>query len=58
MNPRWKLGTILYRKASPEEAGMLTGRIERPGVTTYLVSWPEDGEMEHWELELTDEKVL
>ena len=55
---RWKLGTILYLKANTENAGMLTGRIERSGVTTYLVSWPEEGEMEHWEIELTDEKAL
>lgn len=56
---RWKLGAVLYRKADTEVGGTLTGLIERPGkVVTYLVSWPEDGEMEHWELELTEERAL
>lgn len=55
--PRWELGTILYLKANTEEAGMLVGYIIRPNLCiTYLVMWPENGEMEHWEMELTEDK--
>lgn len=60
MKPAWDIGTVLYRRADPESApGMLTGiMIRAHEVTTYLVSWTDEGEMEHWECELTEEKAL
>lgn len=56
--PRWDLSTVLYLKVDGEAAGMLIGYIVRPSSLTYLVSWAEDGECEHWEMELTEEKPL
>lgn len=58
MKPHWDLGMTIYHKTNPEMAGILTGRIERPDdVVTYLVAWPEEGEVEHWECELTEDKT-
>ncbi len=57
--PRWDFGTLLYRKASSEEGGTLVGYVVRPdGRMTYLVDWAEDGEAEHFEIALSDEKTL
>ncbi len=57
--PRWELTTTLYRKTNGEVAGILVGYVVRPGnAVTYLVAWAEDGESEHWECELTEERVL
>lgn len=57
--PRWDLGTLLYRKANPEEGGTLVGYVVRPGSQlTYLVDWSEDGEREHWDISLSEEKGL
>lgn len=59
MKPTWPLETVLYHKTNPEMAGILTGHIARPGgVMTYLVAWPEEGEVEHWECELVEDKPL
>ncbi len=57
--PRWDLGTLLYRKANSEIGGTLVGYVIRPdGRITYLVDWSEDGEAEHWEVALSDERSL
>ena len=56
---RWDLGTILYLKVSPEEGGMLTGYVIRPGgIVGYLITWSDKEEQTHWEIELTEEKGL
>ena len=57
--PVWDIGTMLYRKADTEQAGIVTGYIVRTGNSiTYLVAWAEDGELEHFVFELVDEKTL
>lgn len=57
--PRWDLGTVLYRKVNTEAGGMLTGYVVRAGsAITYLIAWVEDGELEHFDFELSEDKVL
>jgi len=62
--PKWDIGTVLYRKVNCEDSGILTGYVIRTGnAITYLVTWAdvawaENGEIEHFSFELQDKKVL
>lgn len=63
-----KLGTItsrfnpeqiVYLKVDPEQCGMVTGILVRPGHSlSYLVTWADHEEASHQECELTDEKTF
>lgn len=55
--PRFALESIVYLRVAPEEGGMVTGIVERPGnVHVYLVTWSDGDEKCHWEAELTNER--
>lgn len=59
--PVFTLGQIVYQHAAPEEGGMVTGILYRPGAVIYMVSWAVGhcaDETQHWECELTGEKAF
>lgn len=56
MTPRFRLGTIVYHRLSPEEPGLITGITLRPGSILYAVTWTDRCESCHYEMELSDEQ--
>lgn len=56
--PLFDLGSVVFAKINPEQKGLVTGYLVRPGNTIiYLVTWSEDmDEKECWPCELTEEK--
>lgn len=53
---KFQLGDIVYLKIRPDDAGMVTGIMFRPGIVIYKVTWSFAGECDHYDLELTTEK--
>ena len=56
MKPKFSIGQIVFHKAGGEEAGIITGVTFRSTSFTYLVTWADREEAEHYEFELTTEK--
>jgi hypothetical protein len=54
----YDLGSTVYHVLAVEKrAGMVTGVMIRPGALTYLVTWPDLGETQHYGIELRSEYV-
>jgi hypothetical protein len=54
---KFELGTTVFLRVAPEDAGMVTGYTIRFGPTlTYLITWGDGEERTHWEMELTSER--
>jgi hypothetical protein len=54
----YDLGSMVYHVLVAERRpGMVTGVMIRPGSVTYLVTWPDLGETQHYCIELRSEYV-
>jgi hypothetical protein len=50
--PAFDIGDIVRLRANNDVHGVVTGVIRREYSWTYLVSWPETGEIEHYSCEI------
>ena len=54
--PIYQIGQTIYHRADDESRGIITGIIIRPGHFLYSVVWSDREEMQHYEMELSDER--
>lgn len=53
---KFYIGQTVYHKTNPEELGIVTGILHRPGSLIYFVTFKGPDEKCCYEMELTDEK--
>lgn len=54
----YDLGDVVYhRLAESPRKGLVTGVLLRPTGHSYLVTWPDHGELAHYAMELSTEFV-
>lgn len=55
---KFDIGDIVYHKLAKEKhPGMVTGIVVRPSGNFFYVSWPDNTETAHFDLELTREFI-
>ena len=54
--PIYQIGQTIYHRADGESRGIITGITIRPGHFIYYVVWGDREEMQHYEMELSDER--
>lgn len=60
ISPKFPIGATVYLRVAPEQPGMVTGIILRPGnAITYLVAFGDEVQERYcYDIELTDEKAF
>lgn len=54
---KFSLGDTVYHKVA-EDHGMVTGILFRPIGVIYKVTWPSGAEVDHYEMELSTERIF
>ena len=54
---KFKMGQRVYSVLNAEARGIVTGLLYRPTTVLYLVTWSDMREMEHSDIELSEEPV-
>lgn len=54
--PIYQIGQTIYHRVDGESRGIITGIIIRPDHFIYYVVWGDRMEMQHYEMELSDER--
>lgn len=57
-NVKFKFGDIVYLCVNPERCGMVTQIKYAPSGVTYVVSWDDFQDRQHFDIELTKEKTF